>query len=143
MSVTRRGILEAVRRYARGVVRGGTAVRVAVIAAALACLVGQTMGLAAPTPALAAGEQASYHNVPTGDVGPFDATIFGCYQRTDDDSAAGVAYCMDGEKHGPSPDATYTNEGGTDTVLSYLAAHGYPNETTICGTCSAQERPGP
>jgi len=133
MSVTRRGILEAVRRRARGVVRGGAAVRVAVIAAAFACLVGQTMGLAAPTPALAAGEQASYHNVPTGDVGPFDATIFGCYQRTDDDSAAGVAYCMDGEKHGPSPDATYTNEGGTDTVLSYLAAHGYPNETTICG----------
>jgi len=133
MPVTRRGILEAVRRRARGVVRGGAAVRVAVIAAAFACLVGQTMGLAAPTPALAAGEQASYYNVPTGDVGPFDATIFGCYQRTDDDSAAGVAYCMDGEKHGPSPDATYTNEGGTDTVLSYLAAHGYPNETTICG----------
>ena len=47
---------------------------------------------------------------------------------------------MDGEKHGPNAEVTYTSEGGSDTVLSYLVAYGYPNGTTICGrTLSAGE----
>ena len=140
MSSKGRGAAEAVSRHVRGALRGGTAARVAVVMAAVACLVGQTLGVSGATPALAQGEQASYYNDHGGDVGPYEASSFGCYQRTDDGSDSGVAYCMDGEKHGPNAEVTYTSEGGSDTVLSYLVAYGYPNGTTICGrTLSAGE----
>ncbi|MDD2589045.1 MAG: hypothetical protein PHY60_09205, partial [Atopobiaceae bacterium] len=111
MSSKGRGAAEAVRRHVRGALRGGTAARVAVVMAAVACLVGQTLGVLGVTPALAQGEQASYYNDHGGDVGPYEAASFGCYQRTDDGSDSGVAYCMDGEKHGPNAEVTYTSEG--------------------------------
>lgn len=80
------------------------------------------------------GQQLYYICDLSGDIGPFSAATFGCYRSTTDTSSTGVAYCLDGNLKGPGQGKhLYTCEGVADTVISYLAAHGYPNSSTICG----------
>ena len=105
------------------------------LALSVALVLSQLLGALTPTVAHAAtGDTAYFYNDTSGDVGPFNAKTFGAYQRTDDASASGVAYCMDGELEGPGlGKVTYMCEGDADTVLGYIVANGYPNQTTIGG----------
>lgn len=109
--------------------------RMQALALSVALVLSQLLGALTPTAAHAAtGDTAYFYNDTSGDVGPFNAKTFGAYQRTDDASASGVAYCMDGELEGPGlGKVTYTCEGDADTVLGYIVANGYPNQTTIGG----------
>ena len=123
------------RRALKAWRRDGGARRMQALALSVALVLGQLLGALAPTVAHAAtGDTAYFYNDTSGDVGPFSAKTFGAYQRTDDASASGVAYCMDGELEGPGlGKVTYTCEGDADTVLGYIVANGYPNQTTIGG----------
>ena len=106
-----------------------------ILGAALAAVLAaaQLAGAIAPTVALAA-ETTRFHNDHTLDVGPFHAEFFGAYQKVDDAGLSGIAYCMDGAKHGPKEEMVFTRQGDPDVALSYIIAHGYPNTTTIAGT---------
>ena len=123
------------RRALKAWRRDGGARRMQALALSVALVLGQLLGALTPTVAHAAtGDTAYFYNDTSGDVGPFSAKTFGAYQRTDDASASGVAYCMDGELEGPGlGKVTYTCEGDADTVLGYIVANGYPNQTTIGG----------
>ena len=123
------------RRALKAWRRDGGARRMQALALSVALVLSQLLGALAPTAAHAAtGDTAYFYNDTSGDVGPFNAKTFGAYQRTDDASASGVAYCMDGELEGPGlGKVTYTCEGDADTVLGYIVANGYPNQTTIGG----------
>lgn len=123
------------RRALKAWRRDGGAMRMQALALSVALVLSQLLGALTPTAAHAAtGDTAYFYNDTSGDVGPFNAKTFGAYQRTDDASASGVAYCMDGELEGPGlGKVTYTCEGDADTVLGYIVANGYPNQTTIGG----------
>lgn len=123
------------RRALKAWRRDGGARRMQALALSVALVLSQLLGALTPTVAHAAtGDTAYFYNDTSGDVGPFNAKTFGAYQRTDDASASGVAYCMDGELEGPGfGKVTYTCEGDADTVLGYIVANGYPNQTTIGG----------
>lgn len=123
------------RRALKAWRRDGGAMRMQALALSVALVLSQLLGALTPTAAHAAtGDTAYFYNDTSGDVGPFSAKTFGAYQRTDDASASGVAYCMDGELEGPGlGKVTYTCEGDADTVLGYIVANGYPNQTTIGG----------
>ncbi|MCH3947685.1 MAG: VaFE repeat-containing surface-anchored protein [Olsenella sp.] len=123
------------RRALKAWRRDGGAMRMQALALSVALVLSQLLGALTPTAAHAAtGDTACFYNDTSGDVGPFNAKTFGAYQRTDDASASGVAYCMDGELEGPGlGKVTYTCEGDADTVLGHIVANGYPNQTTIGG----------
>ena len=80
------------------------------------------------------GQTAYFLDDLSGDIGPFSPSAFGCYRTTTDTGPKGIAYCLDGTLKGPgSGRYQYSCEGTSDTTISYLAAHGYPNSTTIRG----------
>lgn len=90
------------RRALKAWRRDGGARRMQALALSIALVLSQLLGALTPTAAHAAtGDTAYFYNDTSGDVGPFNAKTFGAYQRTDDASASGVAYCMDGELEGP------------------------------------------
>lgn len=111
--------------------------RAALFLSVFLCLVASALFLS-PSAAQAAekGDRLTFINNDYGDVGPYDADRFGCYQVSGNNGASGVAYCMDGAKPGPgSGGMSFVCEGRTgDVALSYLIAKGYPNTTTIRGT---------
>lgn len=125
------------RRATRGLLR-----RVGGLAMAAVLVASHLLGALSPVVARAESEVRYFYNNYNGDVGPFNAETFGCYQDMNDAGSSGVAYCMDGTKHGPG-EQRYTRTGNADVVLSYIIANGYPNTTAICGhSLSAGEARG-